>query len=85
METRRERVLKHFIDQADYMNERVANGIEQHRKGRFSIAVKDEEGNAISGTQIAIHQKKHEFHLGVNPFALEEMETPEKAEEYKKV
>ena len=85
MGSRRERVLEHFTEQADYMQERISAGIEQYRKGRFSISVKDKEGNPVPGARIALHQKKHEFRFGANLFALEEMETPEKTDEYKRL
>ena len=43
----RKQVLKPFIDQADYMNDRVKNGIEQHRKGWFTLKVTDAEGKPV--------------------------------------
>ena len=73
------------MDQADYMNERIENGIEQYRKGRFSFTVKDKDGNIVPGVRIKIHQKNHEFRRGANLFALDEMGTPEKTEEYKRL
>ena len=33
----REKVLKPFIEQSDYMNERIHTGIELYRKGRFLV------------------------------------------------
>ena len=78
----REKVLQPFIEQQDYMNERVKSGIEQHRKGYFRLNVVDAEGNAVADAQVSIKQKTHEFRIGANLFALGELGSPEKNEEY---
>ena len=83
MSSRRELVLKPFIEQADYMNDRVKNGIEQHRKGWFTLKVADGEGKPVPGARITLTQKTHEFRFGANLFMLDEMESDEKNAEYK--
>ena len=85
MENRRQQVLKPFIDQAGYMNDRVKDGIEQYRKGWFTLKVTDAEGKPVPGAKITLTQKTHEFRVGANLFLLEEMETDEKNAEYKRL
>ena len=81
----REVVLKPFIDQADYMNERVSSGIELYRKGRLNIKVVDEDGNAVPEAKITVKQKNHEFRYGANLFALNEFSDPDESNEFKRL
>ncbi len=85
MENNRRDVLKYFIEQEDYMNERVRDGIEQYRKGSFVLKVVDSEGKPVPGARIKVRQKNHEFRLGANCFALSEMKEPDRLEAYKKL
>ncbi len=80
----RRRVLELFEEQKEYMEEKVNSGIEQYRKGYAKITVQDKDGNVISGAKIKLNQKSHEFKFGANLFMLDEMETTEKNDEYKK-
>lgn len=80
----RKKVLELFEKNKEYMEERVNNGIEQNRKGYAEICVKDKDGNEISGVQISVKQKSHEFKFGANLFMLDEFENEEKNELYKK-
>ena len=66
------------------MEERINSGIEQYRKGYANILVKDNEGNPIPNVKITVNQKSHEFKFGANLFMLDELETEEKNEAYKK-
>ena len=81
----REQVLRPFIEQADFLRDRVHSGIEQNRKGWFTLTVKDADGNPLPGAAISLTQKTHEFRFGANCFMLDEMETPEKNAEYKRL
>ena len=83
MEDRR-KVLELFEEQSEYMNDRVNSGIEAYRKGYAEITVKDENGNVIPDAKIKAVQKSHEFKFGANLFMLDELETEEKNEAYKK-
>ena len=80
----RKRVLELFEKNKDYMDERVNNGIEQHRKGYAKVYVKDNDGNVVPGAKISVKQKSHEFKYGANLFMLDEFENTEKNELYKK-
>ena len=81
----RRRVLELFEEQKDFVNERVSSGIERYRKGDAKITVKDKNGNVIPGVKVKVNQKSHEFRFGANLFMLDEMESPEKNEAYKKL
>ena len=76
----RKNVLELFYEQKDIINKKISSGIEQNRKGSGKIILKNKSGN----TKIKIMQKNHEFHFGANLFMLEELETKEKNEAYKK-
>lgn len=85
MSERRENVLKPFIEQADYMNERIRSGVEVNRKGTAELRITDAKGKPVPDAHITIEQKTHDFNYGANLFMLDEMETPEKNEAYKKL
>lgn len=84
MEDRR-KVMELFEEQQEYMNDRVNSGIEMYRKGYAEITVKDADGNVIPDAKIKVVQKSHEFKFGANLFMLDELETDEKNEKYKKM
>ena len=80
----RKKVLEQFELQKDFMNTTVQNNIEANRKGYATITLKDSKGNAIPDAKISVNQKTHEFKFGANLFMLEELETKEKNDAYKK-
>lgn len=82
--TRREVVLKKFKEFEAETEERVRLGVEQNRKGFAKITVKDKDENAVPSAKVEVKLKKHEFLYGANLFMLDELETPEKNELYKK-
>ncbi len=83
MSDRREQVLKPFIEEKEYMNERVVSGIEANRKGRVTLRFVDAEGKAVNNVHAELTQRTHDFRYGANLFMLDELETPEKNEMYK--
>jgi GH35 family endo-1,4-beta-xylanase len=80
----RRQVLELFEEYKDFTADRVKNGIELYRKGYAFLSVKDESGAPVEGAEITVKQKSHEFRFGANLFMLDELETPEKNEAYKK-
>lgn len=82
--TRREEILKGFDSCREYTQDRVKNGIETYRKGGAYVRVVDGEGKPVPGARISIEQKSHAFKYGANLFMLDQMETAEKNEAYKK-
>ncbi len=80
----RQEVLKNFVKYEKETKRRVEFGIEQYRKGDFKIKVVDKKGTPLSNVKIKLNQTKHEFKFGANIFMLDELETPEKNELYKK-
>lgn len=83
MENRKE-IFKFFEEQNDYWQEKSKNGIEENRKGFCEIVLKDSDGNVVPNAKISIEQKSHEFKFGANLFMLDELETKEKNDKYKK-
>lgn len=80
----RRKILELFDEQKDVWEARVASGIEQHRKGDGKIKIVGKDGKAVSGVKVKLTQKSHAFRFGANIFMLDELETDEKNEAYKK-
>lgn len=80
----RRKVLEKFEEQKELMNERVNSGIEQHRKGWAKLEIVGADSEPVKNAKIKINQKTHEFKYGANLFMLDELETKEKNELYKK-
>lgn len=81
--TDRSLVLKPFENERDYMEARISEGIEKHRKADMTIRVTDAAGTPLPGVKVHAAQQSLDFMAGVNLFMLDEMETPEKNETYK--
>ena len=82
--SRREEVLANFIKFADETERRTQLGTELFRKGYGYIKVTDAEGKPVAGRKVTVKLRRHAFLHGANLFMLDEMETPEKNEAYKK-
>ena len=67
----RREVLKYFEEHKDYMNARVAEGIEKYRKGDISISVVDSNGNPLNNVTVEAELSNHEFNFGANIFMLD--------------
>ena len=80
----RRKILDLFEDQKCYYQQKVNEGIEQHRKGNAKLKLIDQDGNSIANASVKIKQISHEFRFGANLFMLDELETDEKNEKYKK-
>ena len=80
----RRKVLDLFNEQEASWKQRAADGIERYRKGDGRITVTDENGEPIANAKIKLTQTSHEIRFGANIFMLDELETEEKNEKYKK-
>lgn len=82
--SKRRKIMELFESQKAFTAEKVKCGIEENRKGWGQILLKDKDGNPIKNAKITIKQKNHEFKFGANLFMLDELESEEKNEKYKK-
>ena len=80
----RRKILEKFNSQGDALNEKINSNIEKYRKGDIKISISDASGAPVKNASIRLVQKSHEFRFGANIFMLDELETPEKNELYKK-
>lgn len=83
MMNERRKILEQFEKQNDFFNERISDGIQRNRKGDAKIVLSC-NGRPVTNAVIEIEQKTHEFKFGANLFMLDELETDEKNEKYKK-
>ncbi len=83
MSSRRD-VLKPFEAKKDFMNDRIASGIEANRKGFAFLDLVDEKGGPVREAEVKITQKTHDFKYGANLFMLDEIPDKAKNEKYKK-
>ena len=78
-----EKVLKVYDNFSDYVNGKIERGIEENRKGPFSLAFIDEQGKPLENVKVSVKQISHEFNFGCNLFYLNHCATQELNEEYK--
>ena len=76
-------MLQHFENNRDWVEERVASGIENYRKTYGILTVTDRDGKPISGVKVRYNLTRHSFLHGAHCFMLDELETPEKNEKFK--
>jgi len=62
----------------EQVEQRIAKGIEENRKGDFTLQL-----HCAPGTKVTVKQLDHDFTIGANLFMLDQLETPEKNEKYK--
>ncbi len=63
---------------------KMSENIERYRKGDATVRIVDKNGNPVKDAKVKIAQRSHEFRFGANIFMLDELETEEKNERYKK-
>ena len=80
----RRKVLELFEKNKELIDKKVSSGIENYRKGNAKIRLIDVNGKPVKDAKIKYTQKSHEFKFGANIFMLNELETEEKNESYKK-
>ena len=57
-------IFRHFIDQKDFMEDRIKNGIEMYRKGFMRLVFRDKSGNPLTGAHVKVNQFTHDFGFG---------------------
>ena len=80
----RRKILEEFEKNKEFMDVAVSTGIERYRKGTARIKITDKDGNPVKNAKVKAVQKNHEFRFGANLFMLDELETKEKNDKYKK-
>lgn len=76
--------LHPFEEKKDYLDMRVKNGIEQHRKGFHTLHVVDAQGQPIPGARISLKQKSHDFFFGANLFMLGQLADEQRQRDYER-
>lgn len=71
-------IAKNILKDDAIIEDRIARGIEENRKGSGEIELVDHEGKSISNANIKLRQIRHEFHFGCNSFMLGQFDEEEK-------
>ena len=61
---------------------RIREGIEQHRKGDFTLRLVDAQGKLLRNAAVRIEQVSHDFLFGCNAFMVDGYDTPAKNKSY---
>ena len=77
-------VLEKFYENRNFLKQKTSDSIEKYRKGNAKITLIDSTSKPVSGAKIKVKQKTHHFRFGANIFMLDELETQEKNDLYKK-
>jgi GH35 family endo-1,4-beta-xylanase len=85
MKTRKETITMPFAIEKEYMEFRIAQGIENNRKDFASLHITDKQGKPLTNARIQIRQLSHQFKFGANLFLLDEMESDEKNRQYRDI
>lgn len=75
--------IKEFDRYSPYINQKIERGIEENRKGLFSVNVKDKDGNPVKNAVIKVKQVSHEFKFGCSAFLLDQFEDEERNKLYR--
>ena len=81
--TRRGQLLHHYEAQRNETESRIAEGIEQHRKGTVSLRVTDHSGRPVSSAKIKAVLHNHAFLNGCNLFGLDQLGDADKNAAYR--
>ena len=65
-------MVETFDRLSPYTDRMIDRGIEENRKGLFSLRVTDKDGNAKKGLHVTVRQKSHEFNFGCGTFLLDQ-------------
>lgn len=80
----RELYFKAYFDNKDEVDARIADGIENNRKGCCRVRLTDAAGKPLSGKRIRLTQKTHDFKFGANLFMLDEFDNEAYNAEYRR-
>jgi GH35 family endo-1,4-beta-xylanase len=83
MQNRKDLITAPFGVEKEYMEYRIAEGIENNRKDFAVIHIRDRQGKPLTRAQVKITQTAHQFKFGANLFLLDEMESAEKNRRYR--
>ncbi|MBS7298078.1 MAG: hypothetical protein KIG65_03245 [Eubacteriales bacterium] len=63
----------------------VKDNIEKNRKGRKTVVIKDKTGAPLVGVKVKANLKNHEFRHGAHIFMLDQFETVQENEEFRRL
>ena len=72
-------------DDREAIDRRIREGIETHRKGDLRLRVVDRDGRPVKGATVSVNQTGHTFRYGANIFMLDEFDSEEKNQAYRRL
>ena len=78
-----ENVIKKFDEFSYYVDGKITRGIDENRKGQFSLVFRDKSGKLLENVRVRARLSRHEFNFGANLFYLDHHPTSELCELYK--
>ncbi len=79
----RRAILKSFEENKSFIDAKLSETIQKHRKGTGTLQLTDDSGQPIEGACVEIKQTGHVFKYGANIFMLDEFESEEKNKLYR--
>ena len=83
--TRRETVFKSYNEQRETFEQKTKSGIELNRKTYARLSFVDKEKKPLKNVKFSASLADHEYKFGCNLFMLDEFETQEKNEKFRKI
>ncbi len=80
---KRELYMRSYNENKEYVDTRIASGIEKNKKGDCKLRCTSPSGNPIVGKKITLTQKTHDFYHGANIFMLDEFDSDELNKRYR--
>ena len=77
--------MQPYRDNREAVDRRIREGIEAHRKGDLRIRVVDKDGCPVQGAAVSVNQTGHAFRYGANIFMLDEFDSEEMNQAYRRL
>ncbi len=79
-----EEIIKQFDRYGYYIHDKISRGIDENRKGCFTLIFKDKDGNLLKNAHVKIRQTRHEFRFGCAAFYLDQYEDIDSNRQFRK-
>ena len=78
-----EKLIENFDKFSYYLNDKLERDIEENRKGRFVIRIRNKDGSVPADATVTVKQLTHEFKFGSSLFYLDQFGDDERRQMYR--